>query len=96
MITVAVCTNCGTLKYGAFYPCPDCNVRPTNDHEFVQSFAFSNRYLDRATLEEVGDIIRNTGEPPEMTKEAYDMISKLVVEAKIALRMAAMFADLEK
>jgi hypothetical protein len=96
MITVAVCTSCGTLKYGAFSYCPDCNARPTNDHEFVQSFAFSDRYLDRATLEEVGDIIRSTGEPPEMTKAAYDFISKLVVEAKTSLRMNAMFAYFEK
>ncbi len=96
MITVAACTSCGSLKYGAFYPCPECGERPTNDHEFVQSFAFSDRYLDRASLEEVSDIIRSTGEPPEMTKEAYDLISKLVVEAKTSLRMNAMFDELEK
>ena len=96
MITVAVCTSCGSLKYGAFSRCPECNVRPTNDHEFVQSFAFCDRYLDMAALEEVGDIIRTTGEPPQMTKEAHDFFSKLVFEAKTSLRMNAMFDELEK
>ncbi len=91
-MTVAVCTNCGTLKYGAFSPCEECHARPTTNDEFVRSFAFSDRYLDRATMDEVSEYVRKNGEPPEMTPEAYSLIHKLVVEAKTALRMERMFS----
>lgn len=94
-MTIAVCITCGELKYGAFFPCGSCHVRPKNDHELVQSFAFSERYLDDETLEKVSEIIRTTGKPPEMTETAYALLSKFVVEAKTSLRMDERFAQFD-
>ena len=92
-MTVAVCSKCGTLKFGAFFPCGSCHARPTNDHEFVVSFACSDHYLDRTKLEEIGSYIRHNGEPPEMIPEAYDLLHNLMVEAKTCLKMNREFGD---
>ena len=92
-MTVAVCSSCGQLKYGAFYPCGRCHARPTNDHEFVVSLACSDHFLDREKLEEIGEYIRNNGEPPEMNPEAYELLHNLVIEAKTSLEMNRMFDD---
>ena len=50
-MTVAVCFKCGSFKFGAFNPCPDCGALPENDDDRAVSFALTDHFGNRQELE---------------------------------------------
>jgi hypothetical protein len=55
-VTVALCLNCGSTKWGAFCPCPACQVDSTGNHSL--DITFSDHRLSHATLEQLGAVVR--------------------------------------
>lgn len=65
-MTVAICTNCGELKHGAWYTCPACDCEAF-DSEI--SILLSDHNLYEKELPQIGDAIRvihDTGLDAEM------------------------------
>lgn len=58
-MTIAVCFNCGEIKWGAFNACQKCRARPTTDDELTTSLLFTDHYYDQETLARVSEDIRN-------------------------------------
>jgi len=55
-MTVALCTNCGNLKDGAYLACGKCNCGPTGNQDL--DIAFTDHYLTERTLREFGKVIQ--------------------------------------
>jgi len=55
-MTVALCTNCGNLKVGAYLACEKCNCGPTGNQDL--DIAFTDHYLTEQTLREFGQVIQ--------------------------------------
>ena len=66
-MTMALCFNCGEIKFGAICPCPQCETTSTGDMSL--DIAFSDHHLDIDTLRQFGEVVRTiaeTGaEPPQ-------------------------------
>lgn len=54
-MTMALCLNCGEVKFGAICPCPKCEVASTGD--MGMDIAFSDHNLAEETLEELGVVV---------------------------------------
>lgn len=55
-MTTALCTNCGSLKFGALCQCKDCGCCPTETSSL--DVAFTDHYLTENTLTQFGDVLR--------------------------------------
>lgn len=55
-MTIALCLNCGSTKFGALCPCPSCQAGSTGD--FGLDIAFSDHHLSQSTLEQLGAVIK--------------------------------------
>ena len=55
-MTVALCTNCGNFKLGAYLSCEKCNCGPTGNQDL--DIAFTDHYLTEQTLREFGQVIQ--------------------------------------
>ena len=53
---MALCLNCGEVKFGAICPCPKCNVASTGN--IGLDIAFSDHHLSVPTLEAFGKVVR--------------------------------------
>ena len=54
-MTWALCLSCGAIKFGALCPCSGCGVSTCGDMDL--DILFSDHYLARSSLEELGTII---------------------------------------
>jgi hypothetical protein len=57
-MTIAICTKCGTEKFGAFSPC-DCGFTPTSNIEMAESIILSDHHYTRSELSAVGAAIKS-------------------------------------
>ncbi len=55
-MTWALCFNCGSIKFGAVCPCPQCQVASTGDLRL--DILFSTHHWRRETLEEFGSVVQ--------------------------------------
>lgn len=55
-MTMALCFNCGHMKFGAIVPCPECQVSSTGDMNL--DIAFSDHRISPATIEAFGEVVR--------------------------------------
>jgi hypothetical protein len=55
-MTWALCFNCGSIKFGAICPCPQCHVASTGDE--MLDILFSTHHWQRRTLEEFGSVVQ--------------------------------------
>jgi len=53
---MALCFNCGEIKFGAICPCPKCQIKSSGDMGL--DIAFSDHHYDVETLKEFGGVIR--------------------------------------
>ena len=56
-MTIALCINCGSLKFGALCPCEECGCGPTPAMSL--DVAFTDHYLTENTLKRFGNLIRH-------------------------------------
>ena len=55
-MTVALCTNCGSTKFGALLPCDECGCGSTGNSDL--DIAFTDHYLTEDTLQGFGAVIK--------------------------------------
>jgi hypothetical protein len=55
-MTMALCLNCGDLKFGAICPCPVCEAKSSGDMSL--DIAFSDHNYSEKTLAELGKVIK--------------------------------------
>jgi len=55
-MTMALCMNCGDIKWGAWCPCPNCRVASSGDQNL--DIAFSDHCVSVEQLDLLGDIVR--------------------------------------
>jgi hypothetical protein len=53
------------MKFGAFVACPICGVKPATDDDLVLSLMMTDHYFDIATMQQMGQAIRD-GRPPHL------------------------------
>ena len=86
-MTLAVCFKCGHLKFGSFCPCDECAERPRTEHELIISMAMSDHFLDRSTLEQIGQssVGPVNGQGPDTLRAVKDFQTQrqLKVDGKI-------------
>ena len=61
-MTIAICTECGKEKFGAFSPCGQCAYTPSSDTEKAKSVMLSDHHYTQFELRIIGESIRS-GKP---------------------------------
>lgn len=56
-MTMALCFDCGNIKFGAICPCPECGTSSTGD--IGLDILFSDHNFSVESLEQAGQLIRN-------------------------------------
>ncbi len=95
---MALCFNCGEVKFGAICPCPGCAVASSGD--MALDIAFSDHFYDVETLKEFGSVIRaiqSASEDPSTRFWAFiHYISEQhpgILKANLKPEMSARLAD---
>jgi hypothetical protein len=76
-MTVAVCLECGTMKPGAWAPCPACGYQPAGAEELAKSLMASDSCIAREKLEEMA-ARRRQGEPWNFDPQLVEMFKERV------------------
>lgn len=88
-VTVAVCFNCGAMKFGAYTQCAECNKRPATEDDFAWSLGCSDQYLPVHDLEAISRDMRN-GVRPQLSPKS---LAALMPAARDAVRMLGPLID---
>lgn len=68
-MTHAVCIRCGTEKFGAWTPCPQCRFTPETDEDMAKSVILTDHHINHEGLKQVAALLQSGGEfdyPPEL------------------------------
>ncbi len=57
-MTLALCFNCGNIKFGAFNPCDECGYSPNNDMLRDASIGFSDWVLSDEEFRRYASVIK--------------------------------------
>jgi hypothetical protein len=71
-MTIALCLNCGEMKFGAICECPNCETSSTG--EFGLDIAFSDWSMSEEHLKEFGNVIayfKNKTNDPDIAFLAF-------------------------
>ena len=74
-MTTAICIYCGTLKFGAFVPCPECDRIPTERGHVIRSLALTDHHFTHDQLADFGTQIEN-GNELEIDPELESQLSQ--------------------
>lgn len=58
-MTTAVCFKCGSMKFGAFNSCPQCQATPESEDDYATSLAMTEHYFPKDELEKMGVQVSN-------------------------------------
>lgn len=96
-MTVAICTNCGEFKHGAFKPCPACGVLPVEKDELALSLALTDHYFSNDDLEGFREAIKN-GQAVRLPDEVKEQFEQLIENSDFlqSLRIASDAGILEQ
>jgi hypothetical protein len=91
-MTMAVCFQCGKIKFGAFVPCPSCTQAPLTEDDLAMSLAMTDHYFDMPTLEQMGAAIRD-GNPPRLDPESHAQLIQQIRTSGLLDKLQAMLRD---
>lgn len=96
-MTVAVCTNCGHFKHGAFKPCPACGTLPVEKDELALALVLTDHYFSNDELEGFGEAIKS-GQSIRLPDEIKSQFEQLIESSGHlqSLRIAAEAGILEQ
>ena len=77
-MTVALCTNCGSTKFGTSFPCKECGCGSTGNSDL--DIAFTDHYLTEDTLHGFGQIIKCLREQTQDEGVAFWAFMKHITE----------------
>jgi hypothetical protein len=89
---MAVCFKCGTIKFGAFVPCPECSSFPQTEEELALSLAMTDHYFDMATLKSMGQSVRE-GKPPNLDPKTRKALLETLRRSGIIEQLQTMRSD---
>lgn len=81
-MTMAVCFNCGEIKFGAFCLCDKCGQGPKTEDDRIISMAMTDHYFDKAGLEQISESTKKYGSPPALAPENREQIRQLLQECE--------------
>ena len=70
-MTLAICTKCGSKKWGALTACAHCGFDPASNEDRAKAVVLSDHHFSHEVLEEIGSQIQN-GEPFEYPPDLVD------------------------
>jgi hypothetical protein len=91
---MAVCFQCGSIKFGAFVPCPQCAAWPQTEDELALSLAMTDHYFDMPTLEQMGASVRD-GKPPHLDEHSHARLVQQIRDTGLLAQLQGMFKDKE-
>ena len=65
-MTIAVCFDCGEIKFGAFVACMICQRAPATEQEAEWSLRCSDRFVSIDELKQISEQMRAGGRRPEL------------------------------
>ena len=68
-VTVAVCVNCGAIKFGAFNYCDGCNFRPQTETDLAYSLALTDHYFAIDVLNQISADMSAGAPRPRLSPE---------------------------
>ncbi len=69
-MTIAVCVNCGAMKFGALMSCKICGCHPLSSKErFIYSMVLSDHHLTPAVLSKISEDMLRGGPMPRLSAE---------------------------
>ena len=88
-MTMAVCFQCGGMKFGAFTPCQECGVEPRSDDALALSIAMTDHFHSESKLRRMGQGIKE-GNPPTFSEDEH----REMLETLRKLRSDPVFAQM--
>jgi hypothetical protein len=58
-MTMAVCTNCGDIKWGALTRCTRCGFEPTEETDVAKAMVLTDHFLSQEELERIGSRLKS-------------------------------------
>ena len=77
-MTIAVCLKCGSMKHGAWTPCPQCKHIPEEEKDKAEHIIASDHHFDPKVLEDISARVKQ-GEPVEFDPK---MVEDFMATAK--------------
>jgi hypothetical protein len=77
---MAVCFNCGEMKFGAFVDCKKCNAKPQSNDDRALSLFLTDHFFKIDALHEIGKSIKN-GEKFVLGEEQKKMYMEALNES---------------
>ena len=74
-MTIAICKNRGTKKWGAFNKCNNCGFEPKIKDDLAESMLLSSHYFDQKTLEALS-LVFQSGKPPKIDKQSRSLVKE--------------------
>jgi hypothetical protein len=81
----ALCLNCGEVKFGAIFPCPNCQVESTRN--FTLDITFSDHCLSVDSLKALGEIIKTIHKHSDDDELCFWTFLQHVSEKYVALKV---------
>lgn len=73
-MTIALCFNCGSKKFGSYNRCDACDMIPGTDDDFAWSLGFSDHYLPVEVLDMTSRHMLAGGRRPPVPSDALESI----------------------
>lgn len=89
-MTVAVCIPCGSIKWGAFNPCPNCKYAPENLDDRVRHLLLTDHYLSKEDLDKISVRIKS-GESPQFNEAELERMKSELARIDAGSKGAARF-----
>ena len=77
-MTVAVCFNCGSFKFGAFTSCKKCGALPESDDDLAFSMMLTDHFETEEDLASIGQKIEANGSKAKIAPEQRDEIFEIL------------------
>ncbi len=82
-MTIAVCLNCGAMKFGAYTTCQSCGYLPESAEDKAKHLMLTDHYHTRQKLEQFSASISQTGQFDIDEQTMRDFISNAIKATQI-------------
>ena len=83
---MALCLNCGEVKFGAICPCPKCEVSSTGNVEL--DIVFSDHHIPEKSLKDLGKVVEHFSAKTDDTVVAFWSFIRYISENQQSILQA--------
>jgi hypothetical protein len=83
-MTIALCVNCGSLKFGSFVSCNDCGFVPESEIDMAYSLAISDHYFKKEVLDQISEAMKNGHPRPSLPPDQEEVFLRTVRESPMS------------